>query len=396
MKRTLLVCVAGLACARTAPPPPAPMPAGSVSPAPVVAAPVSGAFLVRLGTDTVAVEQFTRTADRIEGDLALRVGGVRVTHYVMNLDRNGTVARVETATRPGRGGADVAPSVTQVLSMSGDTVVFEARRGDSTRVLRIAGRPGVIPYLPYGYAAYQYALERSLANRDTVTMYAIGSNQTVPMIAQGVGADSVYLHTFNGVIQARVDRAGQISGLRTVGGTFTLSAERVPVSAFPDLVAKLAEGEAVRGPVRQLSIRDSVRAMVGGKVNVSIDYHRPAKRGRVIFGGLVPYDAVWRTGANQATSLRTDGDLLIGGMRVPAGSYTLWTIPARAGWTLIVNRQVGQWGTIYNQAEDLVRIPMETRAVSPPAERFTIALGADGVLHLTWDDTEASVPVRVP
>src|SRR5271165_2225045 len=80
---------------------------------------------------------------------------------------------------------------------------------------------------------------------------------------------------------------------------------------------------------------------------VTVDYSRPSMRNRKIFGGLVPYDQVWRTGANAATSLKTDVDLNIGGTKVPAGSYTVYTIPGMSSWQLIINKQTGQWGTKY-------------------------------------------------
>lgn len=145
-----------------------------------------------------------------------------------------------------------------------------------------------------------------------------------------------------------------------------------------------------------LSLPDSVRAMIGS-ANVAIAYHRPATRGRVIFGGVVPWGRVWRTGANQATAFSTDRDLLIGGVRVPAGSYTIWTIPGRQEWQLILNKQTGQWGTVYNAEQDLVHIPMTVEMLPEPVDRFTIALVpmADASrLTLEWDRTRAAVDVR--
>jgi hypothetical protein len=131
---------------------------------------------------------------------------------------------------------------------------------------------------------------------------------------------------------------------------------------------------------------------------VTIDYSAPSMRGRTIFGGLVPYDEVWRTGANAATSLKTDVDLLIGGETVPKGEYTLYTLPGRSGWKLIVNKQTGQWGTEYSQGQDLERINMKVQARSSPLETFNIALdktgGDSAVLKLQWSDTIASVDVK--
>ena len=117
-------------------------------------------------------------------------------------------------------------------------------------------------------------------------------------------------------------------------------------------------------------------------------------RGRTIYGGLVPWGQVWRTGANEATHLRTPADLQVGEALIPAGEYTLYTIPAEGGWTLIVNRQTGQWGTVYDQSQDLVRIPMPSSSLAAPVEMFTITIGpggeTDGIVHLDWERTRVS------
>jgi hypothetical protein len=130
---------------------------------------------------------------------------------------------------------------------------------------------------------------------------------------------------------------------------------------------------------------------------VSIEYSRPSMRGRKIFGGLVPYDQVWRTGANAATSLKTDAALNIGGASVPAGSYTLYTLPSANTWKLIINKQTRQWGTNYDQSQDLARVDMKVSQRSSPLEQFTISFDKSGAgsatLKLEWDTTVASVEV---
>ena len=131
---------------------------------------------------------------------------------------------------------------------------------------------------------------------------------------------------------------------------------------------------------------------------VTINYSRPSMRSRKIFGGLVPYDQVWRTGANAATSLKTDVDLDIGGTTVPKGSYTIYTLPGMNSWQLIINKQTGQWGTEYNQGQDLARIPMKVTQRSSGLELFTISFdktgGNSATLKLEWENTLASVDVK--
>ncbi len=130
---------------------------------------------------------------------------------------------------------------------------------------------------------------------------------------------------------------------------------------------------------------------------ITVKYSRPSMRGRKVYGGLVPYEQVWRTGANAATSLTTDANLDIGGTTVPAGSYTIYTLPGETSWQLIINKQTGQWGTKYDQSQDLARIPMKVGQLPSGLETFTVSLDKTGartaVLKLDWENTTASVSV---
>jgi hypothetical protein len=120
-------------------------------------------------------------------------------------------------------------------------------------------------------------------------------------------------------------------------------------------------------------------------------------RGRKVYGELVPYGKVWRTGANAATSLTTDTALDIGGTTVPAGNYTLYSVPGENSWQLIVNKQTGQWGTKYDQGQDLARIPMKVSKLPSALETFTISLDKTGAksatLKLDWELTSATVNI---
>ena len=133
-------------------------------------------------------------------------------------------------------------------------------------------------------------------------------------------------------------------------------------------------------------------AVTIGAATITIDYARPSMRGRKIMGELVPYDKVWRTGANAATTLKTTAALEIGGTLVPAGTYTLYTLPGEKAWKLIINKQTGQWGTQYDQAQDLGRVAMKLQATVAPVEQFTITIGdtpAGGEIHFEWETTRA-------
>jgi hypothetical protein len=127
--------------------------------------------------------------------------------------------------------------------------------------------------------------------------------------------------------------------------------------------------------------------------NVSIKYSSPSMRSRKIFGDLVPFGKVWRAGANEATALHTDADILLGTLAVPAGDYTLFVIPEADSWTLIVNKQTGQWGLTYNQDQDLGRTKMTLSKVAP-VESYKMTLSANK-LTLEWEETAASVALKL-
>lgn len=140
----------------------------------------------------------------------------------------------------------------------------------------------------------------------------------------------------------------------------------------------------------------TANVMLNGKA-VKINYNSPSIRGRKIMGGLVPYDKVWRTGANPATTLITASNLKIGGLEVPAGTYTIYTVPSATQWQLIINKQTGQWGTEYSQDKDLGRTPMTGKTLSAPQEKMSISFehthGASTELHVRWENTDEFVNV---
>lgn len=150
---------------------------------------------------------------------------------------------------------------------------------------------------------------------------------------------------------------------------------------------------------KRASPHADVSANLAGK-KITVSYGRPFKKDRTIFGGLVPWGEVWRTGANEATILTTEADVVIGGLKVPKGEYALFTIPTEKQWTLIVNKTAKQWGAFkYDVAQDLGRVPMTVATAPKPVEQFTIEMvpaGKQLTLKLSWDKTVASVAIAAP
>lgn len=146
---------------------------------------------------------------------------------------------------------------------------------------------------------------------------------------------------------------------------------------------------------KRASPHETVKATIDG-ATISVTYGRPYVKGRKIFGGLEPYGKVWRLGADEATILETDKALMIGPVHVNPGKISLYALLDAKQWRLVLNKQVGQWGTEYNQAQDLARVPMKMETLSTPVEQHTITIeknpaGKGGLLVVQWETTKATV-----
>jgi hypothetical protein len=127
---------------------------------------------------------------------------------------------------------------------------------------------------------------------------------------------------------------------------------------------------------------------------ITVDYSSPRMKGRKIFGDLVPFGEVWRTGANEATTFVTTANVQVGGKSVPAGSYTIFTVPDKDKWTLIVNKKTGEWGIPYKyEADELARVGMKVSQTPSAVENFTIAFDQACTLNISWENTQASVQI---
>lgn len=136
---------------------------------------------------------------------------------------------------------------------------------------------------------------------------------------------------------------------------------------------------------------------LGGGKSIKTDYSSPRMKGRKIYGGLVPSGEVWRTGANEATTFVTSSDVVVGGKAVPAGSYTIFTVPNADKWTLIINKKTGEWGIPYKyESDELARVDMKVSKLPSPVENFTISYEKSGngcTMNMDWETTRASVDI---
>ena len=166
------------------------------------------------------------------------------------------------------------------------------------------------------------------------------------------------------------------------------------------LILAFATFELMKYQTKQASPEAEV-AYTNGGLKIDIDYSRPHKKGRTIFGGLVPFDTTWRTGANEPTTFLTDKDLMIAGRTLPAGKYTLWVVPHRENWDVIFNTKMYGWGiNMQGKASrdtdaDAMITTVPVQMLPEELEQFTISLEDPlPTLVLAWDRTKVEVPLR--
>ncbi|HWN17890.1 MAG TPA: DUF2911 domain-containing protein [Gemmatimonadales bacterium] len=373
-------------------------------------------FVATLGNDTVSVERVERSPRRLVTDGVDRWPFVRRRHTEFDLAPNGTIRRMVMDVRTPNGPSPRERGRRVTADFTKDRVEVTVRDSSGVRDTSFAtGGAITVPHASMMYsvieleiaAALRQAAERGLAAGDSVLFRQfypdrdVGPSFTLHRgwVHPHAGGKVELRHDWlAGTGEVTVDSGGRMlaySGMRT---TYKVAVART--TALPDIEAigdRLAAAESRTGQ-QQLSVRDTARATIGA-ATFSVDYSRPLARGRTLLGNVISYDRVWRTGANAATQFTTSAPIRLAGLSLPAGTYTLWTVPHVKGVDLIVNKQTGQWGTEYGRARDLGTVVMKSNSANPPVEQFTIAIepaGARrGTLAMAWGTFRWTAPIEV-
>lgn len=172
-----------------------------------------------------------------------------------------------------------------------------------------------------------------------------------------------------------------------------------PIIVFALLsVAALASAQMSQDKSQRPSPPAQAQCKLADGKTITVDYSSPRMKGRTIFGALVPYGEVWRTGANEATTFVTTANLKAGNLSIPAGNYTIFTIPNQDKWTLIINKKTGEWGIPYKyESDELGRVDMTASQTASMTENFTLSfdqMGSSCTMNLTWEKTKATAEFR--
>ena len=372
-------------------------------------------FIARLGNDTVSVESIARNGNKVVVDGVDRFPRVRRRHTEIELGPGSTIRHlvmdIHTPSEPANQRerhvtADVTADSVHILQT------------DDSGKLRhefATNHAVAMAHVPQMYSLYELYFDAAFARADSLKR-SVGDTVQLRQFYIDREFDRFPLH--HGTVRLLADRKAEIqhdwlsgTGQATFDSTghmLTYSGARTTylvdvarLDSQPDIksIADRWEAtEAAAGGFKQLSPRDTVRSIIGSD-SVMIDYSRPRARGRTLVGGIIPYDRVWRTGANAATQFFTSAPIRLAGIQLAAGAYTLWTVPRQNGVDLVVNGQSGQWGTEYNHARDVGVARMQSTTLSTPVDQFTISVVANdqrrGTLTMEWGTFRWTVPIEV-
>jgi Protein of unknown function (DUF2911) len=373
-------------------------------------------FVTTLGNDTVAVERIARSPTTLVTDGVDHWPFVRRRHTEFDLSQDGTIRHMvmEVRTPNGRTPAERGRRVT--ADVSHDRVTISVRDSGGTRDTSFAtGGAITVPHVSMMYSVIELeiaaALRRAAAtglptgdsvmfrqfypDRDVGPSFVLHRGWVIPRAGGKVELRHNWL---SGTGDVTTDSAGRMLSYSGMRSTYKVAVTRTPTPPDVDAIeARLAAAERSTG-LQQTSVRDTARGTIGS-ASFSVAYGHPPARGRVLLGNVIDYDHVWRTGANAATQFTTSAPITLAGLAVPAGTYTLWTVPHAHGVELIVNRQTGQWGTEYSRSQDLGKAPMQADSASTPVEKFTISIepkdARHGALTLAWGTFRWTAPIVV-
>lgn len=363
-------------------------------------------FVATLGNDTVSVEQVTRSPHLLTSEAVDRFPLVRIRHTGIDLADDGRLTGMvmEVQTPSGKTPAERERTVVAEFRPDSVFITITDSAGVTHRNFRTGGAL-TVPHIEMLYSVIELEIASAMrlsAAAGKPRIDSIPFRQFYPdrdigprFVLHGgwvhpTAGDSVVLRHdwLSGSGDVMIDSAGRMLTYSGMRSTYKVAVRRVTgVPDIDSIGARFAATERKAGAA-QLSVRDTARGTIGS-ANISIDYGRPLARGRTLFGNVIAFDRVWRTGANAATQFTTSAPITIAGLAVPAGTYTLWTVPHSAtNVELIVNSQSGQWGTEYSSARDLGTVKLQTDSATTPVEKFTISVvpagQGRGTLVLEW------------
>jgi hypothetical protein len=283
------------------------------------------------------------------------------------------------------------------LYIRNDSTIIEQKRENNVSTQRFAGRGmianGLGVSIRYFLPFWGRYAPKHVGDSVTSGHLTLGTNKklTIKRTAQ----NKLYAgSTVMGMVTLHLDKNAKVVSIDAIGSSWNVTGKKIPYLDINQLAVNYYLEEQRGGGIRTINRPDSVEANISD-ASIKIYYSRPQVRGRTIFGSIVPWERVWRTGANAATRIVTNRPLYFQGGELPAGSYSIFTIPTPEGWTLMFNSQANIWGTEYNPLFDVLHVQMVAGTSQQFTETMTIEIQpapTGGSFNILWENIKASVP----
>ncbi|HEU0111066.1 MAG TPA: DUF2911 domain-containing protein [Flavisolibacter sp.] len=358
----------------------------------------TASFVAKLGTDTVIVETYNMLPNHLYGKAFLRYPEDQVGIFDFHFYPDGSIKHYSMSLmRPDS--SYVTSAGTQGVYCENDTCTwFASWPGQSTEYVNkraakqmdfIGGWTPTLSLIEWNCMRLIRSGKQSLPL--TMINDYIGTRHVA--ISKGTNDTMIFGGDFLEYTKIKVTPDGQITAYDGTGTPWNyIATKHAPIDV--DATAKrMSKKPKIGIPSPEVKVDFLI-----ANDTIRLSYGRPSKRGRKIFGGIVPFDSVWRTGAGDPTTLTLPYNIYFGKTLVPNGSYSMYTIPRTSGWTLIFNTDLKQWPTEPDRSKDFALIPLQVKKPAKQTEQFTITIepsNEGGLLKFIWDETEAYASFRI-
>ena len=352
----------------------------------------SGYIIYTLGKDTIEITHYRLTGDDFIVTVVQRANS-NVNKIKGKFFPSGELQYMEGYRYKPVIGKDSLLLLTFRFYQKGDSTYFEEKSGNSIYRRKDSGRAMVNywPYVQMNVILANYAPKN--VGDSIVSNHIIGDLPPAKFVMKRIADRKLTAYSrVMGPFTLYLNEKGKVESLDATGSSYNVKGTIVPRLNLDSIILSYARREEKFGPFGWPNKSDSIQTVIGNS-SIKINYTRPSMRGRVIFGEVVPWNRYWRTGANQATKITTSYPLYFNGKILPAGVYSVLTMPSQTGWTMMFNKEANIWGTDYNSAHDVLRVPMQVEQLKEPVELMTIEVvptAKGGVINVIWERTKAS------
>jgi hypothetical protein len=357
-----------------------------------------GCLIYTLGKDTTAIGNFELKGYDFSITVADLTGAITVSKLKGSFFPNGELQTVEGNVYKPVAGKDSQLLYTYKLHYDSSTTFIETRRNNTVTTRQYPVKVMVSNSLGGYTLVYMPALLVNFAprkNGDSLLSHHIVFNSARNFIIRKTGDRNFSIGSqVMGMFTLSLDKKGNLRAVDGIGTSWNIKGMVTsPINMDSVIMANLTKDQ-VRPHIPIANKQDSVQTTIG-ETAIKIRYSRPSVRGRVIFGEVVPYDRFWRTGADAATKLTLNKPIYFNGKELPAGEYSIFTMPSKSGWTIMFNKQANIWGTEYKAENDVLRVLMSVETLQETVELLTINVvqaEKGGRIEVSWENQKASVP----